>query len=327
MAQPRAHVRFRPWHGPAADAAAGAAESGGGEPSGERPGRDIAVGDRRVRVYESGPDQPAAVAVLILTGAGDTPASWALVQDQLPPTVRLIRYDRSGMGGSGAAPGRTLDDHVAEIHGVLAAVGVDGPTVVVGHSLGGLLARGFQAAHPGAVAGLVLVDSTPPVLAVDPTFRFWFSAGAVLVSALHRCARIGVLRALFAVRAMPVYPEQTAFKSAASPPDYRRWVREVCVNYRRDAAREFAAVRPVAEQFLRSRRLRAGTPSPTPTPVRVLCSRAFGARWERRQREVAAEYPGGVTVATGDRFHNIHLKHPHLVVAAVQAILAGLPRS
>lgn len=46
-------------------------------------------------------------------------------------------------------------------------LGIGGPLVVVGHGYGGLYARQFAAAHPGEVAGLVLVDSMSPTFIED----------------------------------------------------------------------------------------------------------------------------------------------------------------
>jgi pimeloyl-ACP methyl ester carboxylesterase len=50
-----------------------------------------------------------------------------------------------------------------ELHELLARSGLAGPFVLVGHSMGGLNVRLFEAEHPDQVAGMVLVDAT-----VDP---------------------------------------------------------------------------------------------------------------------------------------------------------------
>ena len=51
---------------------------------------------------------------------------------------------------------------VDELHELLANAEVDGPYVLVGHSLGGLNARLYAARHPDDLAGIVFVDPTSP---------------------------------------------------------------------------------------------------------------------------------------------------------------------
>jgi pimeloyl-ACP methyl ester carboxylesterase len=86
------------------------------------------------------------------------------------PRHRVVAFDQRGHGDSSLArDGRygleaTVDDAVA----LCAALGIEEPVVVVGHSLGGVSALRL-AARPGFAAGLVLLDSTieipPPVQA------------------------------------------------------------------------------------------------------------------------------------------------------------------
>jgi pimeloyl-ACP methyl ester carboxylesterase len=59
---------------------------------------------------------------------------------------------------------RSAGDAAAELHALLAAAGVEPPYVLVGHSTGGLIARLYARARPGAIAGLVLVDAIPETM-------------------------------------------------------------------------------------------------------------------------------------------------------------------
>jgi pimeloyl-ACP methyl ester carboxylesterase len=49
-----------------------------------------------------------------------------------------------------------------ELHQLLAAVGAPPPYLLVGHSLGALIARAYTATHPQRVAGIVMVDAAVP---------------------------------------------------------------------------------------------------------------------------------------------------------------------
>ena len=76
----------------------------------------------------------------------------------LAPHVRVVAYDRAGLGGSAPAPGlvlidRQIDDLTSVITGLAA-----GPCVLAGHSWGGILVQLLAFRRPDLVAGLVLVD-------------------------------------------------------------------------------------------------------------------------------------------------------------------------
>jgi pimeloyl-ACP methyl ester carboxylesterase len=55
---------------------------------------------------------------------------------------------------------RTFDDMADELRQGLAGAGIGTPYVLVGHSIGGIIARRFAVRYGGEVAGIVLVDSS-----------------------------------------------------------------------------------------------------------------------------------------------------------------------
>ena len=77
---------------------------------------------------------------------------------------RVCSYDRPGYGWSDpadAAIDATLTSQ--QLYALLeAATKEQGPYILVGHSIGGAYLRMFAAQHREEVAGLVLVDATPP---------------------------------------------------------------------------------------------------------------------------------------------------------------------
>lgn len=92
-------------------------------------------------------------------GWGGTILDWAKVESSIATITRACFYDRAGMGwsdpsGHASTPKNVTDD----LHLLLRKAGIQGPVILVGHSLGGLYATLYTDRFPEEVAGLVLVD-------------------------------------------------------------------------------------------------------------------------------------------------------------------------
>lgn len=102
------------------------------------------------------------VPVVFFHGGGDALGVWDLVIEQLGSTVRSVALDSHGRGYSDWGPRhRTMKQIAHDARGLLDLEGIDGPYLLVGHSLGGLIAQSFARAFPDDVSGMVLVDPTP----------------------------------------------------------------------------------------------------------------------------------------------------------------------
>ncbi|HYN70657.1 MAG TPA: alpha/beta hydrolase [Candidatus Eisenbacteria bacterium] len=100
--------------------------------------------------------------LVLEAGMGSDSATWSPVHDQLAAISRTCSYDRTGRGRSDGGPAGDLAGMSSELSAVLAASGQHPPYVVVGHSLGAVIARVHATLEPEAVAGLVLIDGFDP---------------------------------------------------------------------------------------------------------------------------------------------------------------------
>jgi pimeloyl-ACP methyl ester carboxylesterase len=99
--------------------------------------------------------------VVLDSGLGDFSAPWVRVQQEVSDTTRVCAYDRAGMGWSEMGPEpRDAKQITSELHTLLKGAGIDGPYVLVGHSLGGMSMQTYAHRYPKEVAGVVLVDSS-----------------------------------------------------------------------------------------------------------------------------------------------------------------------
>jgi pimeloyl-ACP methyl ester carboxylesterase len=101
--------------------------------------------------------------VLLVSGYDSPVSSWDEVQQRLSATTRVCAYDRLGVGHSDPAPRRqTVVDLARELDAVMSALGLRRPVVLVAQDIGGVIATTWAEAHDDDLAGLVLVDATPP---------------------------------------------------------------------------------------------------------------------------------------------------------------------
>jgi pimeloyl-ACP methyl ester carboxylesterase len=133
--------------------------------------------------------------VVFVSGGGDRTETWSKTLDPseqavlpaIAETNRVCTYDRpgtflpTGEGLEDFEPSRsdpvpqptTLQDGVDDLHALLSASGERGPYVVVGHSIGGAIAKLYASEYPQDVSGLVLIDYLPYQARTDLTNKQW----------------------------------------------------------------------------------------------------------------------------------------------------------
>jgi pimeloyl-ACP methyl ester carboxylesterase len=116
--------------------------------------RSASVGDLRLRYIRAGSGTP----VVLLHGYGESLLSWEGVFDRLAREADVIAVDLPGFGlSSKPASGYTADSLAVVVFALLDQLRVR-RVVLVGHSLGGVVATAMTVRAPARVLAMALVD-------------------------------------------------------------------------------------------------------------------------------------------------------------------------
>jgi pimeloyl-ACP methyl ester carboxylesterase len=117
-------------------------------------------GGRHIHIVCMGVGSPT---VILSAGGNDWSAGWRLVQPEIARTTKVCSWDRAGNGFSSGSPDPQDIVHTEDdLERALAAAGLTGPLVMVGHSHGAFQTLLFADRHPDRVAAMVLVDPSTP---------------------------------------------------------------------------------------------------------------------------------------------------------------------
>lgn len=126
----------------------------------------------RVLGYREAGTHAGAVPLVLLHGIGSGAASWVQQLEALSGSRRVLAWDAPGYGESTPVDAMSpfAADYAAVLCAWLDALGVS-RCVLVGHSLGAIIAGAFAAAHASRVAGLLLLSPASGYGAADPDVR------------------------------------------------------------------------------------------------------------------------------------------------------------
>jgi pimeloyl-ACP methyl ester carboxylesterase len=288
------------------------------------------VGDGRVlRWVEAGAGHPGP-AVVLAAGRNDTVISWAPLLAALAASVRVVAYDRAGLGASDPDPAGppTVDRQVADLAAVVGQAGA-GPCVLVGHSWGGLLAQLLAVGRPELVCGLVLVDPAHEDMLDGlprPVRRLNWSIAEHLPSLLLTVGLLEPVVRRTARRTARRFSGDPRTRSAVARA-YRTHARRSQVRASRAELRGIAASVPLLRQARA-----AAAASPPGVPLVVLsATRGLPPRlrrhWTTLQAGVAAAAGQGRHIVVADASHAIHHDRPDLVAAIVLDVVEQARRA
>jgi pimeloyl-ACP methyl ester carboxylesterase len=114
--------------------------------------------------------------IVFIAALGDGGDLWKPVLDRLP-SAAAFTYDRPGCGDEPPRPAPNpplpFSAFADELALLLDQHGVTEPFVLVGHSIGGSIARAFAARYPTRIAGMVFVDASLPQSLTWPETDFF----------------------------------------------------------------------------------------------------------------------------------------------------------
>ncbi|HKU00742.1 MAG TPA: alpha/beta fold hydrolase, partial [Paraburkholderia sp.] len=139
--------------------------------------REVRAGEACVSYREAAGERgKEALPLVLLHGIGSGAASWVQQFEALGEGVenprRVLAWDAPGYGASTpvASASPVAADYARVLADWLDALGIE-RCVLVGHSLGAIIAGAFAAAHPERVAGLLLISPAGGYGAADPAVR------------------------------------------------------------------------------------------------------------------------------------------------------------
>ena len=269
--------------------------------------REVLSGPVLLSTQDHGGSGPPLV---LLHGAGTDQSSLQPLVAELLPTHRVVTVDLRGHGRSTAGPW-SLTAAVGDVEAVVAAYGLRSPAVV-GHSLGGMVAAAYGAAHPDC-PGVVNLDGhglgrVEQYLGVDDAaVRAWWARQQRLTAAAN--ALLLVLTPLARTLGKPV-PDRTTTR------EVQALVAKVDL---------FALYRSVACPLLV---VNATADEDRPAMLRLIGKdglgmlRAYRTGLQQDLDALAAEHPN-VVVVRMDATHLLVTTHPEQVARQVDDFLSG----
>ncbi len=149
---------------------------------------------------------------VLISGLGETMITWSAIESELQHRGSVFRYDRSGLGHSeeGILP-RSLDNISTELHTVLTNEMIHGPYILVGHSVGGFIARYYAKKYPEDVVGLFLIDTYHEMGKEE--FGEWPMSYRIMNWSLRNLSWSGIPFILLPLPPHPIYKTSRAIKT------------------------------------------------------------------------------------------------------------------
>lgn len=283
------------------------------------PGRFVTVDGLETHVVVTG----AGPTVVLCGGLGGNWFDWDDCARILSAFHTVVVFDRPGFGLSEPFPHGTTPTVAGEAHrilGVLDALELATPAVVVGHSLAGFYAEAFARIEPERTAGVLLLDSSAerdPWAVVPKRIRVAAAYGLAKVSTASGMQR------LLATTARRILNQ--SIPPDGIPIETYDWIEQI---YRTPSYLEAALVEnfvyPDMAAELNTIRRRTSIHQKT-LPVTVAaahtgCRTPWGRAWLNKQRRLARYLDAKFTVVEGAHHHAM-IDQPTVVAGLIAELV------
>jgi pimeloyl-ACP methyl ester carboxylesterase len=282
---------------------------------------ELPLGSRALRWIEAGSGSPAVVLEAALGEPGSL--AYAGVLAAVAEQVRVVAYDRAGIGASDPVSPVTVTSQVSDLAAIAATAG-NGSCVLAGHSWGGLLVLLAAAQRPDLVAGLVLIDPSDEIYwsQLPPEIRRQSTDTGTMYMRRHAAGELGPM-----------------VREACAPFVNRLTGNERHRNLLLDAwescyANEWQARMVYAESQIFNgsisliHQMRSAAPLPD-VPVVVLSATKGAAdehraKWTAAHADLAKSVSRGTHAVLQDTHHAINEERPEAIASAISQVIADV---
>jgi pimeloyl-ACP methyl ester carboxylesterase len=265
--------------------------------------------------------EPDLQPLVLLHGLSSARTTWATIAERLTGRYRLLALDHRGHGESEHAAGTYTLDHYGPDTIAFCEEVVGAPVVLIGHSLGGVIAAYVGQERADLLRGVVLED--------PPLYRGEAGDGA----ATGMAAFFPVLQQLFRdlqARGAPLDEYEAMLRATPALNGSGGTMTDVLgAEGTRAQAEAWAGLDPEVFTSAIAGTLLAGVPRDTPLgcPAHVLrADPTLGAAFtDDDARRFQAANPQASVVAVEGASHAVHDEQPDRVLAEVEAFLDRLP--
>jgi pimeloyl-ACP methyl ester carboxylesterase len=243
----------------------------------------VNVGGHSLEMIQAGSGD---YTVIFESGFGTDYKVWGNVASEVMNTSQVMLYSRAGTGNSEPNPNpQTLEQAVKSLTTLIEKANLKAPFILVGHSYGAFVIRGYAAQNPEKVKGLVFVDPAHEKMMQE-------------------------LKKADPARAMKDMELQNSFM----PAKFKQENELINGIFERAALPDFGMLPQVPAVVLTSVQKRAN-------PELFLHEPQGVAIWRKLHSEFFSQFTSGAHIVTANSGHNIHREEPQLVVSAINQVI------